>query len=98
MKADTILFIDTETGGIDPASHRLLSLALVVWKEMEIRASLEILIDDGVGSVTEKALAINGIDLDQHRKTAVSAAITIRQLDQFLNTHFSKEEKITLGG
>ncbi len=46
MKADKILFIDTETGGLDPASHSLLSLALVVWKELEARASIEILIND----------------------------------------------------
>ncbi|MBS1661748.1 MAG: 3'-5' exonuclease [Bacteroidetes bacterium] len=98
MKADKILFIDTETGGTDPASHSLLSLALVVWKEMEILASLEILINDGQLNVTEKALEINGIDLDNHRKKALPPATAIKKLDRFLNTHFQKEEKITLGG
>ncbi|HEY6899765.1 MAG TPA: 3'-5' exonuclease [Puia sp.] len=98
MKADKILFIDTETGGIDPASHSLLSLALVVWKEMEIVASLEILIDDGRLNVTERALEINHIDLEEHKRKAVPPATAIKRLDKFLNTHFPKEEKITLGG
>jgi DNA polymerase III epsilon subunit-like protein len=98
MKADKILFIDTETGGIDPASHSLLSLALVVWKELEVRASIEILVNDEVLNVTEKALAINGINLSEHKKKAVSPALALQQFDQFLGTHFSRDEKIILGG
>ncbi|HMI01342.1 MAG TPA: 3'-5' exonuclease [Pedobacter sp.] len=98
MKADKILFIDTETGGIDPASHSLLSLALVVWKELEVRASIEILVNDGVLNVTEKALEINGINLSEHKKKAVSPVLVLQQLDQFLDIHFSRDEKIILGG
>jgi DNA polymerase III epsilon subunit-like protein len=98
MKADKILFIDTETGGIDPASHSLLSLALVVWKELEVRASIEILVNDGVLNITEKALEINGIDLAEHKKKAVSPVLALQQFNQFLDIHFSKDEKIILGG
>jgi DNA polymerase III subunit epsilon len=98
MKADTILFIDTETGGIDPVKNSLLSLALVVWKESEIKASTEILINDGVLNVTEKALEINGIDLNDHIKKAISPELTIKKLDSFLKEHFQDDEKITLGG
>ena len=98
MKADKILFIDTETGGIDPASHSLLSLALVVWKELEVRASIEILVNDGVLNVTEKALEINGINLSEHKKKAVSPVLALQQVDQFLDHHFSRDEKIILGG
>lgn len=98
MKADKILFIDTETGGIDPASHSLLSLALVVWKELEVRASIEILVNDGVLNVTEKALEINGINLSEHKKKAVSPVLALQQVDQFLDLHFSRDEKIILGG
>ena len=98
MKADKILFIDTETGGIDPANHSLLSLALVVWKELDVRASIEILVNDGVLNVTEKALEINGINLSDHKKKAVSPVLALQQLDQFLDIHFSRDEKIILGG
>jgi DNA polymerase III subunit epsilon len=98
MKADKILFIDTETGGVDPANHSLLSLALVVWKEGEVRESIEILINDGVLNVTEKALEINGINLSEHKKKAVSPDLALQQFGQFLDIHFSRDEKIILGG
>ncbi|MBS1602388.1 MAG: 3'-5' exonuclease [Bacteroidetes bacterium] len=98
MKADKLLFIDTETGGIDPASNSLLSLGLVVWKELEVEASLEILIDDGILNVTAKAIEVNRIDLSEHRKKAVSPVEAIRQMDRFINDHFPKDEKIVLGG
>lgn len=98
MRPDKILFIDTETGGIDPASNSLLSLALVVWKESAIKASMEILINDGVLNVTQKALEINGIDLEEHKKKAVTPAIAIEKLNAFLKQHFQDDEKITLGG
>jgi len=98
MTPDKILFIDTETGGIDPASNSLLSLALVIWKESEIKDSLEILINDGILNVTEKALAINGIDLADHRKKAINPQLAIRRLNNFLDTHFPKDEKIILAG
>jgi DNA polymerase III epsilon subunit-like protein len=98
MKEDKILFIDTETGGIDPAKNSLLSLAMVVWKEAEIKASMEILINDGVLDVTAKALEINGIDLEEHKKKAVTPAVAIQQFDNFLKEHFPEGEKIVLGG
>ena len=98
MNADKILFIDTETGGIDPAKNSLLSLALVVWKEAEIKASMEILINDGILDVTAKALEINGIDLEDHKKKAVAPAVALQQFDGFLKQHFPEGEKIVLGG
>jgi len=93
MKADTILFIDTETGGIQPGKNSLLSLALVVWKESKIIASTEILINDGVLNVTEKALEINGIDLEEHKKKAVSPAVALQQFDDFLKANFPPRRK-----
>jgi DNA polymerase III epsilon subunit-like protein len=98
MKADTILFIDTETGGIQPGKNSLLSLALVVWKESMIKASTEILINDGILDVTEKALEINGIDLEEHKKIAVTPAVAIKQFDDFIKANFPTDEKIVLGG
>src|SRR5437879_5118332 len=98
MQPDKILFIDTETGGIDPAANSLLSLALVVWKESEILDQKEILINDGVLNVTPKALEINGIDLEEHKKAALTPSQAIKEFDTFISKHFNEGEKITLGG
>lgn len=98
MRSDKIVFIDTETGGLNPAENSLLSLALVVWQEYRILDTREILINDGVLNVTESALKINGIDVTEHRVHALPPAQAIQELDLFLNLHFSPDEKITLGG
>jgi DNA polymerase-3 subunit epsilon len=98
MSPDKILFIDTETGGLDPSENSLLSIAFVVWQEFEVKATKEILIDDGVLNVTQKALEINGINLTEHRAKALGVREAIKELDEFLLIHFGTEEKITLGG
>lgn len=98
MEADKILFIDTETGGLDPSVNSLLSMAFVVWRKFKIVAVKEILINDGILNVTEKALEINGIVLEEHKKVAVNPSEAIIMLDQFLDLHFHPDEKITLGG
>ena len=100
MSAQTekLLFVDTETGGIDPTKHSLLSLALVVWQDFKIIDTKEILINDGVLSVTEKALEINKIDLKHHKEVALSPNESIKEIDFFISKHFRSEEKITLAG
>jgi len=98
MKPDKILFIDTETGGIDPSIDSLLSIGLVVWKESRIIGEKEILVNDGVLHVTDQALAINGIDLEEHKKAAVSPGQAIQAFDEFLAQYFEAGEKVTLGG
>ena len=47
---------------------------------------------------TEEALKINGIDLEEHKKVAVSPSEAIREFDTFLRMHFREDEKITLAG
>lgn len=98
MRPDKILFIDTETGGLNPSKNSLLSFALVVWQEFEIADSKEILINDGILNATPEALKINGIDLEEHKKHALNAKETLKEFDDFLNLHFSYDKKITLAG
>jgi len=95
---DRLLFIDTETGGLNPEKHSLLSLAMVVWEDMEIIDSQEILINDGQLSVTEEALSINKIDIGKHKKSAISSSQAIEQIFLFISKHFPHQRKITLAG
>lgn len=98
MKSDKILFIDTETGGLDPIKNSLLSIAFIVWQEFKIVDTKEILINDGVLNVTEYALQINGINIEEHKKVAIKPPEAINELDHFLSIYFTPDEKITLGG
>jgi DNA polymerase III subunit epsilon len=98
MRPDKILFIDTETGGLDPNQNSLLSVALVIWQKFEIIDSTEILIDDGILNVSEKAIEINKIDLSEHKIKALNSRDAINNFQKFLIKHFPQNEKITLGG
>ena len=95
---DRLLFIDTETGGLDPDKHSLLSLAMVVWEDMEIIDSQEILINDGILSVTEEALSVNKIDLEKHKQSAVSPPEAMEKILAFIGKHFPGQDKISLAG
>ncbi len=95
---DRLLFIDTETGGLDPNRHSLLSLAIVVWEDMKIIDSQELLINDGILFVTEEALSINRIDIEKHKRTAISPSLAIEKVLLFINRHFPQQGKITLAG
>lgn len=92
-----LLFIDTETGGIDPQRHSLLSIGLVVWEDGVVVATSEIFINDGNEGYTKEALSINNIDLVQHKKEAIGSAYAVRKMIEFTKYHF-ETEKITLAG
>jgi len=82
------LFLDTETGGLDPRSHSLLSLGLVVGGPGGVKQSLEILIKHDPYVVTEGGMAVNRIDLAQHTASALAPEHALVVLDIFLAQHF----------
>lgn len=92
-----ILFIDTETGGIDPLENSLLSLGLVCWENLKIKDKLEIFISKEKYNVTKKALEINKIDLDELRTKGISEKEAKNKLLNFLKENF-EDEKIVLAG
>lgn len=93
-----LLFIDTETGGLDPDKHSLLSIAMVIWEDSKIIDSMEILVNDGILSVTREALSINKIDLEEHKRSAVSSSLAMDEILLFIGKHFPGQGKITLAG
>jgi DNA polymerase III subunit epsilon len=95
---DRLLFIDTETGGLDPGKHSLLSLGMVVWEDRKIIDSQEILINDGVLCVTKEALSVNKIDIEKHKQSAVSSSQAMDEILSFMGKHFPGQGKITLAG
>ena len=95
---DRLLFIDTETGGLNPNKHSLLSLGMVVWENMEIIDSLEVFINDSQLSVTKEALSINKIDIEKHKKLALPSSLAIVEIIKFISKHFPGQRKITLAG
>jgi DNA polymerase III epsilon subunit-like protein len=95
---DRLLFIDTETGGLDPGKHSMLSLAMVVWEDRQIIDSTEILVNDGILFVTAEALSINRIDIGKHKQSAWSSSRAMDEIFSFIGKHFPGKGKITLAG
>ncbi|UCS93954.1 3'-5' exonuclease [Echinicola marina] len=95
---DKILFIDTETGGLNPLQHPLLSIGLVVWEDFELTSSKEILIFEEGLTPDNRALDINKIDINDHRKKALSPKEAINEIKTFLRKNFELDNKVTLAG
>jgi DNA polymerase III epsilon subunit-like protein len=92
------LFLDTETGGLDPRRHSLLSLGLVAGDADGMAESLEILVRHETYGVTGGGLKVNRIDLATHHEKALPPAAALEALDGFLDRHYSKEDSIILVG
>ena len=83
-----LLFLDTETGGLDPRSHSLLSLGLVVGDGPRVANSLEILVKHEPYVVSAGGMKVNRIDLVQHSAAALEPAMALTVLNVFLDQHF----------
>lgn len=88
-----LFVIDTETGGIDPQTHSLLSFAGVVWSDGAIEAEFDVKIVEPVMSVTAQAMGVNRISIVDHAAKAVAPAVAAKQLQTFLRKHFREELK-----
>lgn len=87
------LVFDTETGGLDPQEHSLLTayfciLDLKEWKILD-ELDLKLKPEDGNFIITPKAMEINGIDLKKHKEEA----ITYKEGNKLLKS-FLKKNKI----
>lgn len=94
-----LLWIDTETGGLDPFRHSLLTLALVAkpchgW-EPDVD---EIAFRHPTYMVEAEAMAVNRIDLVRHHAQALEPAAAVARIEAFLDRHVPQGEKAMLGG
>ena len=92
-----ILFIDTETGGLNPEKHSLLTVALAVYDGDEIINIKEIAIKHREYIVTPKALEINNINLVEHDKSAISSKDAVNEIIKFIIDNFGTEKCIIAG-
>lgn len=98
IKNKRLVFIDTETGGVDPLVNSLLSVSFIIWDSGKILDKVEIFIDDGELNVTPEALIINGINLEEHKKKAFSIYATIKIMNTFFGDYFEEGERIKFVG
>ena len=83
------LFIDTETGGLDPSYSLLTVAAAVTDKNFEVLGTICFGIKPETYVVSPEAIGVNKIDLVQHAKSSLSPAKANADFAEFLAQHFS---------
>lgn len=75
-----ILIVDTETGGLDPLTSSILSVGAVIWNNGVLEDTYYSLIAEPEIVADPKALAVNGLSLDQIKaegKTTTTVAMDL---------------------
>lgn len=93
-----ILFIDTETGGLDPSECSLLSIGLVLWYDSNIIDTKEIFIKHDLFKITPDAIKVNQVNLFSFLNYAIEPIFAIQEIQHFCIKHFKEEMPITIGG
>lgn len=95
----TQVWIDVETGGLDPARHSLLTLALIIEGPGHGRyKSLEIAFRHDSYVVDVEALRVNRIDLNAHHASALAPEEAAERMEAFLDRHAGDGVAIQLAG
>ena len=97
--SNRLLFLDTETGGLDPQKHSLLSIGMVVWDEFagEIFSN-EIYIHSDNYNVTKSAARINHFDESIHRSIAIPPHSAVDQFFEVKERYFKDNASLPLAG
>ena len=93
-----LIFTDTETGGLDPKHHEILTVALVDWRDGQIGDTVEWKVKARPEFVSPQALAVNGIDLAEHNAQALDQKIVVREITAWCRAHWLSGERVRLGG
>ena len=93
-----LIFTDTETGGLDPKHHEILTVALVDWRDGVIGDTVEFKVKARPEFVDPKALAVNGINLAEHNAQAVDPKIVARDITAWCRAHWPAGERVRLAG
>ena len=99
-KNQTYLVVDTETGGLDPKSHSILSIAGVAWQANKCLEPLfDFYICEEEIEVTKRALEVNKIDLEVVKEEGYGCYEAVREIKKALNKRFGDDRKpLTLIG
>ncbi len=85
-----LLVIDTETGGLDPLTHSILSVGAIIWEDGELKDAFEVYVLEQRLHVDSKAMEVNRIDLPWLRQHGVSPIDAVKQLMGFVEKNFKE--------
>lgn len=94
MSSQPIIFLDTETGGTDPAVYPLLTVGLVTLTDGELSRPLHLRVKHERYTVRAEAMEVNGIDLVAHHREAQPPA----EVAQAIRDYAAEVGRVMLGG
>lgn len=92
-----LCIIDTETGGLDPMLHSILSLGAVIWEDRRIIDEFEVFIKEYTITVTPEAINVNKMNITTLCVEGTAVHDAVDHFRAFTLKHFPKE-KVMLGG
>jgi DNA polymerase-3 subunit epsilon len=83
-----LVVVDTETGGLNPESHSILSVAALILDGDKIVDEYYTLINEGECVVAEgSALKVNGLTMERVRSEGVSPEVAVKGINDLLTKH-----------
>ena len=93
LRNRNFILVDTETTGFDEKKHQILEVGILVIKNMEVVAELEVKIKHREYTVTAKAMEANKINIPEHEKEALFEKEAAEKILEFLNKHKSENDE-----
>lgn len=91
---DKLIIIDTETGGLDPLTHSILSIGMVAYDGSR---QTEIFVREPCIISHPRSMQVNGIDLEWIERNGLSPAAAVDAVENYLNS-FNKQRPLMLCG
>lgn len=91
-----LLVIDVETGGLDPLTDAICSLAAIVYNDGP-EESIHLLIDDPSGKKNPDAVALHGITQDQINATGVGPWVAVQRIKGLLQRNDMRGRVVLAG-
>lgn len=94
-----VLVLDTETGGLDPTEHSLLTVGAVVvdLHEQALGAELEFYVKEDIIATEPEAMQVNNVDLRKVLAEGLRPLEAVEALVAFINLHFGHERVVLAG-
>ena len=89
-----LLFIDTETGGLYPDKHSLLTVAFAMYEDGEVKAEAMWAIKSKDYVVNAAALKINNINLVEHDSIAKEKDFVVKEMIEFIKESFGEDKRV----
>ena len=93
LRDRNFVLVDVETTGFDEKKHQILEVGILVIKNMEVVAELEVKVKHKEYVITAGAMKSNCINIIEHEKEAIEEKEATELILKFLNNNKAEEEE-----